>query len=1107
MVKLRQLGEALAQDVASRVGIEVDSNTKQIHLLNDLKFKIDLDQNALDAFHEVRRLGNKATHDFTSSTHRDAKRALRLSWMLSIWFHLTFGGEFAKGFKRQPFIEPRDPSERFRELEHKVRVLEKAHQKSSERLKVAESLQQAQKEKLEAERVRSTEMAAEREIWETLAIETEEKLSELLESNRNENKLAVESFNQRDQQTQQAFIEEVKSSPFDISEAETRLLIDQQLMNTGWFADTENHTYANGARPERNVCQAIAEWPTKTGPADYVLFDGLNPVAIIEAKKKSKSVYGDIDQAKRYAASFETKQVCEVETTYGEFKVPFVFATNGRPYLRQLEQESGIWFLDVREPTNQRRALQGWFKPDAIRERLRTTISEAEKRLEEMDFSYGFTLRPYQIDAIQSVEQSIQQGDSTSLVAMATGTGKTKTAIALVYRLLESERFRRILFLVDRTSLGEQAADSFDETRMDNMNTFADIFAVKDLKETKPDSDTKVHIATVQGMVKRVLYCEDNETKPSISDYDCIVVDECHRGYLLDREMSDTELSFRDQSDYISKYRTVIEYFDAYKIGLTATPALHTSQIFGEPVFSYTYTEAVVDGFLIDHEPPIRIETKLARDGIHYQVNEEVQVYDLQKNELSLVNTPDELDFEVSQFNRSVINENFNRAVIEHLIKNDQIDPYQDAKTLVFCATDKHADMVVSLFKEVCNEYHGEISDDAIQKITGTSDQPLKKIRYFKNDRYPNIAVTVDLLTTGIDVPKITVLVFLRRVNSRILFEQMIGRATRRCDEIGKETFRIFDAVDIYDKLEKANTMKPVATDPKLTFSKLEQELANSKNDDVADLVRNQFAAKLHRKKRHLTDDQAEMFEAVTGQSPDEFLDDLRIMRPEEAAQWFVNNPGLGEILDAKFGSIIKPIVISDHDDEVVGVHHGYGDNVKPEDYLDAFAKFVNANSNRMPALQLVIQRPWELTRRSLKELAIELEKHSFREQDLKTAWHDVTNEEIAARIMGFIRQAAIGEALIPWERRVENALELILSLQDWTTPQKKWIQAIAKQTIATTIVDDRSLDSGVLKDQYGGLRRANKLFDDKAENVLHEFRKALWPANEKWLKNKQERV
>ncbi|WP_237333943.1 DEAD/DEAH box helicase family protein, partial [Vibrio anguillarum] len=195
---------------------------------------------------------------------------------------------------------------------------------------------------------------------------------------------------------------------------------------------------------------------------------------------------------------------------------------------------------------------------------------------------------------------------------------------------------------------------------MENLNTFADTFEVMGMEPDKapkavPDDDTKVHVATVQGLVKRIMYPSENASKPGVGQYDCIVVDECHRGYLLDRELSDTEIKFRDQKDYMSKYRAVIEYFDAFKVGLTATPAIHTVDIFGEPVFSYSYTEAVIDGYLVDHSPPVRIHTKLNTEGINYQVNEEVQVYDPQTQQLDLIHTPDELDFDVSDFNRKVI--------------------------------------------------------------------------------------------------------------------------------------------------------------------------------------------------------------------------------------------------------------------------------------------------------------------------------------------------------------------------------------------------------------------------------------------------------------------
>jgi type I restriction enzyme R subunit len=147
-------------------------------------------------------------------------------------------------------------------------------------------------------------------------------------------------------------------------------------------------------------------------------------------------------------------------------------------------------------------------------------------------------VRAYQQEAILAVECAIRNGQTNCLVAMATGTGKTKTAIALIYRLLKSQRFRRILFIVDRSALGEQAANAFKETRMDGLQYFADIFGIKELADQKPEIETKVHIATVQGLVQRILYAEQSERALNVDDYDCIIVDECHRGYLLDKELS-----------------------------------------------------------------------------------------------------------------------------------------------------------------------------------------------------------------------------------------------------------------------------------------------------------------------------------------------------------------------------------------------------------------------------------------------------------------------------------------------------------------------------------------------------------------------------------------
>jgi type I restriction enzyme R subunit len=1099
LVKLRQLGEAIAQDIAARIGIESDNQTRQLDLLRQIDFKLRLDRNVADAFHQIRKLGNEANHDFSSSTHGDALKTLQIAWALSGWFHKTFGGDKAKGFKLGKFVKPTDPSDHVRELEAQVCLLVEKQKRTSERLKTAEALQAAEAEKAEAEHQRAEKMAEEKAVYEELAQESETQLVSLTEEFNQANNSRVEQFTKQTKDDQNNFIKQVEKSVLDLSESETRVMIDLQLREAGWEADTVNLKYSNNSRPEQNKCKAIAEWPTESGPADYVLFNGLIPVAVVEAKRNSKNVYGAIDQAKRYAKGLSTKNAFTIETQWGEYKVPLTFATNGRPYLKQLEQESGIWFLDVRDNSNRRKALKGWYSPHEIKTYLKQTPQEAEQKLDGMDFVYDLKLRDYQIKAIKAIEKTIKQGESQALVAMATGTGKTKTCIALVYRLLKAERFRRILFLVDRSALGVQATDDFGGVRFKDLNTFADDFEVMGMEankkaKSKPDDDTKVHVATVQGLVKRIMYPGDNDSKPGVGQYDCIVVDECHRGYLLDRELSDTELVFRDQKDYQSKYRAVIDYFDAFKIGLTATPALHTTDIFGKPVFSYSYTEAVLDGHLNDHLPPVRIHTKLSEQGIHYDVNEEIQVYNAEDNKIETYNTPDELDFDVSQFNKQVIAPEFTKVVAKWLIESDSINPYTPAKTLIFCVTDKHADEVVEALKEACENYHGEVEDDAIQKITGASDKPLDKIRAYKNDRLPNVAVTVDLLTTGIDVPSICNLVFLRRVNSRILFEQMLGRATRLCDEISKGPFRIFDAVDIYKQLEKVSTMKPVVTNVDISFSELEQEMTKPDAADLHELARNQFIAKLQVKRRHLSEEQQEKFEFIVGKPAKEFAKELKEMPINEVAQWFTNNPGLGELLDERVTGAGRktPLVIESGEDEVIDITTGYGDGQKPEDYLKSFSSFVNANSNRLVAIQTVVTKPWELTRKSLKELAVELDVNNFREKDLQVAWNEVNSEHIAARIIGFIRQAALGEGLIPFEQRVDKALLNILASNDWKTPQKKWLELIAKQMKATTIVDESALDQGFFKDQ-GGIKRANKLFEQPITEVLANFNKALW--------------
>jgi type I restriction enzyme R subunit len=207
------------------------------------------------------------------------------------------------------------------------------------------------------------------------------------------------------------------------------------------------------------------------------------------------------------------------------------------PYLKQVETQSGIWFRDARDPTNLRRALTDWPTPEGLKAQLDVDRQGAQERLKSLPIEFAFSLRDYQKRAIQTIETALADDATRSmLLAMATGTGKTKLAIALLYRLLETKRFRRVCFVVDRYALGEQAANEFKTTRMVGAHTFADIFGLKQLADVSPDTATKVHICTIQGLVKRVLFADQPQDVPPVDQYDVMVVDECHRGYLLDRE-------------------------------------------------------------------------------------------------------------------------------------------------------------------------------------------------------------------------------------------------------------------------------------------------------------------------------------------------------------------------------------------------------------------------------------------------------------------------------------------------------------------------------------------------------------------------------------------
>jgi len=1082
MLKTRQLAELLAQHVATRVGVFRNADEPQYELIRRLQDEGIFTSEIAQLFTEVRRTGNAANHAMAAD-HETALRTLKVAWQLGVWFHRTFGNA---GFKSGPFIPPSAPADESVDLRAELAEL-------SRRLAEHRALHIQTSEQLETAAGQIRNAKSEQAFWEEIAEQSERAKADLAQQLADEQARSINATQERIA----SFIAAARNAAdaIDLDEAETRLIIDQQLRQAGWLADSVSLRWSKGARPAKGINQAIAEWPTDNGPADYVLFAGLMPMATVEAKRENKDVSSFLQQAKRYSRGFkpspDTTLHPENWGDEGEFRVPFVFSTNGRPYLRQIATKSGIWFCDVRRPANLGRPLEGWHTPEGLTAMLATDERHADELLKTEPFTYGVSLRPYQIDAITAVEDAIANGQRDMLLAMATGTGKTKTCVALVYRLLKTKRFRRVLFLVDRTPLGKQASDAFDDTRMENLQAFSEVFNVKRIDEQASEEDTAVHIATIQGMVQRTL--ADPDDAPPVDQYDCIIVDERHRGYLLDRDLSETELSFRGHDDYISKYRRVLDYFDAYKIGLTATPALHTTEIFGPPIFNYSYREAVIDGYLVDHEPPVEIKTELSTGGIVFTVGEEVLVWDPENRQMELFFTPDEIKLEIEEFNRKVITEAFNRVVCTYLA--GELDPSSREKTLIFCATDSHADMVVDLLKQAFQEQYGQVDDDAVVKITGAADSPMKLFLRYKNERTPNVAVTVDLLTTGIDVPEICNLVFLRRVNSRILYDQMIGRATRLCPEIGKEVFRIFDAVQLYAALKDVTAMQPVVANPNLSVTQLLGELAAAVRDDVRSVIRDQLVAKLQRKKRSLTEEAAADFETIVGMSVDALIMHIRQTPTAELNAWGANNVEIGSLLDLPRQGRSTPTFVSTHPDRLAEVTHGYGPGQRPQDYLDAFAAFIKSHRDDIPALVTVLTRPRDLTRKQLRELALTLDRAGFSETSLTTAWREMTNQDIAARIVGFIRNAADAEPLVPHEQLVDRALQRMLSSRSWTSPQRQWLQKIAAQTKANMLVDRDALNDPdlIFKRDGGGFTRLDKMFNGELGSVLDQFNDYLW--------------
>lgn len=1048
LMKLGMIGETIVNLIFTYDKLPLPYDNTAVNRIDTLYREGLITHDLADILHALRKKRNLAVHENYASVE-DGKALIQMAYSLTEWFMQTYGDW---NYQSKPFVMPSDSAAAV-----------------------------------------SVDKAAE-EAKEDILMDAASKVAAAA---------PAVSMDDRRRQAGKAAGRRFKS------EAETRYLIDEQLRKVGWEVDTEKLRYSKGTRPAKGHNIAIAEWPTDStvgnkGYVDYALFVGTQLVATVEAKAIHKDIPSVIDyQCKDYSRNIRAEDAKYQIGTWGNFKVPFTFATNGRPYLEQYDTKSGVWFLDLRQPDNVPKAMKGWMSPTGMMEQLEKDIQAKEQALKAMPYDLlrdkdGLNLREYQLKAIQAAENAILNGQQSILLAMATGTGKTRTILGMIYRFLKTGRFRRILFLVDRTSLGEQATDVFKEVKLEDLMTLDDIYNIKGLEDKTADKETRIQVATVQSMVKRILY-NGEDTMPAVTDFDLVIIDEAHRGYILDKEMGEDELLYRDQTDYQSKYRSVVEYFDAVKIALTATPALQTTEIFGQPVYKYTYREAVIEGYLVDHDAPHELKTKLSQEGIHYKKGDTVTVYDTVTGEITnseLLN--DELDFDVDKFNRKVITEPFNRAVLEEIGRDiDPETPEVQGKTLIYAVDDQHADLIVKILKEIYAKTG--VDNDAIMKITGSVGGGNKKkveeaIKRFKNERYPSVVVTVDLLTTGIDVPEITTLVFMRRVKSRILFEQMLGRATRLCPAIHKTHFEIYDPVGVYESLEDVNTMKPVVANPAASFTQLLEGLEVLQDERQVKNQINQIVAKLQRRKRNMDSRTMEHFISMTGgKDPTQFIAELQNSKPEEAKKQLLACKDVFEMLQQTRPNSGRKLVISDQEDELLSHTRGYGSSDRPEDYLDAFAHYVKTNLNEVAALNIVCTRPKELTRESLKSLRLTLDREGFTTQQLNTAISQMTNEEITADIISLIRRYAIGSALISHEARIRKAVDKLKKAHHFSKQELNWISRMEKYLMEESVLNVAVFDEDGRFKAQGGFNKINKVFGNQLESIVLELNEYLY--------------
>jgi type I restriction enzyme R subunit len=898
-----------------------------------------------------------------------------------------------------------------------------------------------------------------------------------------------------------------KASPKTSEKLTRKEIIDQRLTDAGWHIVPE--AKFDTSKPLRTYDRcAIEEYQTDNGPADYALCADGKILGIVEAKKLTLGPQNVLSQAERYARGLVDKPF-----NFRGFGVPFLYSTNGEV----------IWHHDIRHELNRSHQIAKFHTPQALTEFLQRDLDKACQKLSATPNDHAL-IRPYQKDANRETERAIAERKRQMLIAMATGTGKTFTMVNQIYRLMEAGVAKRILFLVDRRALAAQAVRAFASfeprpgLKFDKVyEVYSQRFQREDFGEedkfdpkvlpnsylVKPSAKQAfVYVSTIQRMAMNLLgrdaifdlsdeaIDEDAEKiNIPIHAFDLIIADECHRGYTASE---------------LAVWRQTLDHFDAIKIGLTATPAAHTTAYFKDVVFRYEYERAVREGYLVDYDV-VAVKSNVRMQGIFLKEGETVGIVNPETGASRLDSVEDERQFDATEVEQKITSPDSNQKILEE-IKRYAVEHEQQhgrfPKTLIFAANDlphtSHADQLVNTARDIFGR-----GDSFVQKITGsaTVDRPLQRIREFRNRPQPGIVVTVDMLSTGVDIPDLEYIVFLRPVKSRILFEQMLGRGTRKGEQYpDKSRFVVFDCFDgsLFEYFRKATAM---TIDPPQSETRTIIEIIGDiwENRDREYNIRC-LVKRLRRIDKEMSAEARKLFSVHI---PDGDMGKFAMNLPHALRQDFTGTMAILRKEDfqkllTNYPRTLRVFIVAEDTEDIVSsewrVRGADGREYKPEDYLAAFDGFVRENPAHIDAISILLKRPQDWNTNALTELKEKLEAtpQRFTPQHLQEA-HEIRYNKALVDIISMVKHAADEQSpLLTASERVEQALETITAGRTFTPEQQQWLDRIREHLRENLSIDKDDFEELPIFNRHGGWSKVQQVFGTKLPEFIKQLNQAI---------------